>query len=77
MTGQQRDPKIVDMHSDDDGRPVFKVRPALQVNPGSRVRRDDGDEWVVKEVIQVGPRTTLLCLDGVYEPHLGDTLQVC
>ncbi len=81
MSARKKTPrpsKIVDTHRV-GGRLAFKVRPPLDVNPGSRVRRLDGekDEWIVREAWQEGPRTTFVQFnDATYELHIGDELEV-
>ena len=56
----------------------FKVKPAIVLSPGSRVRRvADGDKWVVKESWSIGPRRAMLVLNaGPYEAHIGDEFEV-
>ncbi len=62
------------------GRPenheVFKVRPKMLVQPGDRVRREDGDSWIVKVVAGHTERRTMIRVDGPYQLYVGDKLTV-
>jgi hypothetical protein len=61
-----------------NGQIIVKAKPALPIELGStvcRMRREDGDEWIVKHVELSSPHM-YLTLSGPYDVHIGDELVV-